>query len=301
MKFHSQSSASDIHDIFPLAPFLTSLATIDIHPTLRDYERISRVLRTGGRWDMERLRFTLVALLVRNSDQEIDFRRRFDSFFQESQAEADLETIDLNRALKELRQLSKGRITQEGSLPRRAPTQKKPVSFNPTNYKPIPEPGWQDDYEFAPIPAEVEEKPEVHEEPSVPAQTAESTPQSSNPPAEDYSRFPFGFAVCNGEVIGKTFELPDAEAPIWNEDLPRLFRPGTIGGKPAPRLDNETLDQLADSLGYFQSEQVGDRLDVPASIRATAGGGGFPNLMFQRRKQIRSVLILEDIALLYRL
>jgi len=94
---------------------IMALTTIDIRPTLRDYERISRVLRTGGRWDMERLRFTLAALLVRNSDQEIDF--------------------------------------------------------------------------------EVEEKGEINEGPSAPAQTAESTPQFSNPPAEDYSRFPFGFAA----------------------------------------------------------------------------------------------------------
>jgi len=33
---------------------------------------------------------------------------------------------------------------------------------------------------------------------------------------------------------------------------------------------------------------------VHASIRATADGGGFPTLMFQHHKQIRSVLILED-------
>ncbi|MFO1429396.1 MAG: formylglycine-generating enzyme family protein [Candidatus Competibacteraceae bacterium] len=258
MKFHPQSSASDIHDIFPLAPFLLSLATIDIRPTLRDYERISRVLRTGGRWDIERLRFTLVALLVRNPDQEIDFRRRFDSFFQESQIEADLETNE------------------------QAPTQEKVVSSSSTNYQPPP-------------PAEVEEKPKVDEEPFTPVQTAETTPQPSNPPTEDYSRFPFGFAVCNGEVVGETFKLPGTgEAPIWDEKLPRLFRPGIIGGKPAPRLDNETLDQLADSMGYFQNEQVGSRLDVHASIRATANGGGFPTLMFQRRKQIRNVLILED-------
>ncbi len=71
MNFRSQSSASDIHDIFPLAPFLLiSLATIDIRPTLRDYARISRVFRTGGRWDMERLRFTLAALLVRSRIKE---------------------------------------------------------------------------------------------------------------------------------------------------------------------------------------------------------------------------------------
>lgn len=92
----------DVRDAF--APFLASLATIGILPTLRDYQRISRVLGAGGHWDIERLRFTLTALLVRSPEQETDFRRRFDSFFQPSQAETGLKDIDLNRALTELRQ-----------------------------------------------------------------------------------------------------------------------------------------------------------------------------------------------------
>jgi formylglycine-generating enzyme required for sulfatase activity len=289
MPIYSKSFVPDIRDVF--APFLVSLATVGIRLTLRDYERISRVLRTGDRWDVERLRFTLIALLVRNPDQEMDFQRRFDQFFlPESEAEADLETIDVRRVLGELRWLSEGDVVRG---------EWKPVTVQPKTAEPIPEPRWQDDDEFALPPSAPEEQEKVDEETADSTQTAspppsEPQPELPSPPVEDFSRFPFGFAVCNGEVVGETFELPDAEAPVWDETLPRLFRPSTIGGRPALRLDNETLDQLADSLGYFQSEQVGNTLDVPASIRATADRGGFPILAFERRKQVRSVLILED-------
>ncbi|MGH8573873.1 MAG: hypothetical protein ACREX8_15065, partial [Gammaproteobacteria bacterium] len=87
---------------------------------------------------------------------------------------------------------------------------------------------------------------------------------------------------------------PKDLAPAWNEHLPRWFDPGAIGGKYPPRLTPETLDDLADALGYFQSEQSGVRLDVPASVAATADQGGIPTLRFQRRKRLRQVLVLED-------
>lgn len=47
-------------------------------------------------------------------------------------------------------------------------------------------------------------------------------------------------------------------------------------------------------MGYFQSEQAGKVLNVPVSIAATGRNGGIPMLEFYKRKQIRSLLILED-------
>ncbi len=89
---------------------------------------------------------------------------------------------------------------------------------------------------------------------------------------------------------------PPRDAPPATVDpsLPRLFDPGAIGGTPAPRLDDETLDVLADSLGYYRSETPSRHLDVAASVAATGRSGGLPQLIFQRRKQIRRVVILED-------
>ena len=62
----------------------------------------------------------------------------------------------------------------------------------------------------------------------------------------------------------------------------------------AERHRQRIEDQLADSMGYFQSQQRGKALDVPASIEATLRQGGLPALKFYKRKQIRSLLVLED-------
>ena len=86
----------------------------------------------------------------------------------------------------------------------------------------------------------------------------------------------------------------DAPPPATDPSLPRLFDPGTIGGAPEPRLDDETLDVLADSLGYYRSEAPSRHLDVAASVAATGKSGGLPQLVFQRRRQVRRVVILED-------
>jgi WD40 repeat protein len=88
---------------------------------------------------------------------------------------------------------------------------------------------------------------------------------------------------------------PQDKAPDYNEDAPGYFNPGTIGAKPLPRLDEETLGFLADSMGYFQSQRPGRMLNVPASISATLKQGGIPACVFYRRQQIRTLLILEDI------
>jgi hypothetical protein len=47
-------------------------------------------------------------------------------------------------------------------------------------------------------------------------------------------------------------------------------------------------------MGYFQSEQSSDILDVPAPIQATGAQGGMPALLYQKRRQIRTLFILED-------
>ncbi len=87
---------------------------------------------------------------------------------------------------------------------------------------------------------------------------------------------------------------PKDEAPEWDPDAPRLFRTARLGGDPSPWLDKETLDRLADTLGYFRSEETGRELDVDRSIEATGRAGGIPRPVFEQRKRVRSVLVLED-------
>ncbi len=87
---------------------------------------------------------------------------------------------------------------------------------------------------------------------------------------------------------------PVDKAPPIDKDGPMFFHPGTIGGKPRPWLDETTLADLADSMGYFKSEQPSRILDVPASIRATVRDGGIPSCAFYTRTRLRTLLILED-------
>ncbi len=87
---------------------------------------------------------------------------------------------------------------------------------------------------------------------------------------------------------------PRDKPAVWNEEGTRHFPLGSIGGEPAPRLSEAVLDQLAESMGYFRSEEISRDLNVTASAEATVRNSGIPSLIFKKQKQIRSLLILED-------
>ena len=99
-----------------------------------------------------------------------------------------------------------------------------------------------------------------------------------------------GYAI----YLWRSRKIPEDRAALWDKDKPRFFPLGSIGGEPAPRLCDETLNQLADCMGYFKSAQSSRVLNVLASIEATLRSGGIPMLEFHTRKRIRSLLILED-------
>ncbi|HMQ32203.1 MAG TPA: hypothetical protein PKD53_15845 [Chloroflexaceae bacterium] len=82
--------------------------------------------------------------------------------------------------------------------------------------------------------------------------------------------------------------------PGWDDDGPRHFSLRPVGGPPEPMLDEETIGLVADSLGYVASEERGQSLNVSASISNTLRAGGLPRLAFLPRRQVRSLLILED-------
>ncbi|MDM8516434.1 hypothetical protein QUF76_09560, partial [Desulfobacterales bacterium HSG16] len=94
--------------------------------------------------------------------------------------------------------------------------------------------------------------------------------------------------------LWKTHKIPKDRPPVWNDKAPRHFRLGTIAKDVPPVLDSETLDTLADFLGYFQSGLPGKTLDVSASIKHTINEGGIPSPVFCKHRQIYNVLILED-------
>ncbi len=78
---------------FPLAPFLASLASDGLRASLDDLDRIALTLGCGGPWSRDRLRGILLAILVRNEDQEAIFRKRFAEFFDLTAAEEEAYTL----------------------------------------------------------------------------------------------------------------------------------------------------------------------------------------------------------------
>ncbi|MCP4346452.1 MAG: SUMF1/EgtB/PvdO family nonheme iron enzyme [Desulfobacterales bacterium] len=98
-----------------------------------------------------------------------------------------------------------------------------------------------------------------------------------------------------GVYLWESRKVPKDKEPEWDRKKTRYFPAENIGGKPCPRISKPALAHLADSMGYFRSEQAGAELDVPASIQATGDRGGVPDLVFFRRRQIRKLIILEDI------
>ncbi|MCP4656042.1 MAG: hypothetical protein GY856_11565, partial [bacterium] len=289
--------------------------------------RISLALRARGPWTVAGLRGVLGALLVRDPDQDEVFQRCFERFFTpQPELRTPASDIDLERVLNDLAVLAREplarrpeetprpRATQVDAVPRR----RRLISVGVRSlaailiasglalllwtfwlrHEPVVEPGTPEarvatsadsgarDDEIASGQAEpqAEQLPVVEEVP---------LPKAWQLPATLSTILLLG-------ILGHVFWLrrarrpPVDEAPIPDLQAPRLFRTNTIGGPPEARLDRETLDQLADALGYFCSNQLSDALDVSSSIEATGRRGGIPELVFTPARQVRRVLILED-------
>ena len=390
-------------DQFPLQPFLDSLETDGIRLTVRDYERIERLLARESNWTLLQLRDALSALLVKDEEQQLRFNYRFDQFLQlPAGAEDRFADVEVDKALIDLKELANTpqlkNIKQDTQSPRSSPSSaiqpKKKTrwyllvygilcllmlgslyfAFRPpphrlefefeeldfgsqgigqvveqeflvtnTGRHPIPldvrlegaglaffewdcdtatplAPGESRLVKARFIPAVAgtyvaeivfanEERsyekripllgqglePIVEQELPLPETPEEPAPE--RPPWQMYAGLAgfFLFAtLLYGFYLWRKYRVPKDEAPIWDENGPRHFPLGSIGGEPPPWLDDETLDYLADTMGYFQTRWHGRNLDVPASINATLQQGGLPDLVFQRRHEVRSLLILED-------
>ncbi len=103
---------------FPLNPFL-ELIKNDIPICVRDYERISIALQGTGPWSIERLKDVLLALLVKNQDQQNKFLRRFDAFFPVD-AETVLNDQEINQVIENIK------ILIQSKKPPKPPEQKHP-------------------------------------------------------------------------------------------------------------------------------------------------------------------------------
>ncbi|MCP4702642.1 MAG: SUMF1/EgtB/PvdO family nonheme iron enzyme [Gammaproteobacteria bacterium] len=88
--------------------------------------------------------------------------------------------------------------------------------------------------------------------------------------------------------------IPEVKTATYDKTRKRHFPLGSIGGRPAPRLSGEMLDEMADFMGYFDSELPGNELNISATIDATLRQQGILALAFNKRKQVRALMILED-------
>jgi len=87
---------------------------------------------------------------------------------------------------------------------------------------------------------------------------------------------------------------PKDKAASFDLNEPIYYNPGVIGGKTQAWLDEETIAFLADSMGYFKSDYSGHRINIASSMKATIKLGGIPTCEYDRRKMIRTLIILED-------
>jgi hypothetical protein len=321
--------------VFPLVPFLVSLEAVGIRATLQDYRRIALALRAGGRWNTGQLCGVLASLLVRDPEKEEAFRQHFARFFQlEEEAQEPFSHIDLGHALEDLQHLkesgpppapvapqpppapSRERTSGERrTAPRRRLGRKPAIALLLTTL--IAVSGallWKRFASSPPPPRPAERAPQ---EKTSQGQAPTPAPRSSVP----MRLYPNAVGIRIKKVppdrrlewsLTGTLIIGVSGYGLWlwwlwrrrnrgpippaaGEGLPRLFRTAEIGGAPDPLLDRETLDRLADSLGYFRSEIIGRELDVRASIEATARWGGVPRPVFETRRQIRSVILFEDL------
>ncbi|MEZ4866215.1 MAG: hypothetical protein R3C14_33165 [Caldilineaceae bacterium] len=317
---------------FPLTPFLSSLAADGIHLTLRDYERVHLALQTGGPWTIIRLRDTLLALLAKDMEQHDLLQRRFNDFFAtELAVDADIAALDLHQLLTDLRQLAAHHPPLAKPTPILTTLAKRIVPPRLTPPK-VNLDFWTAWFALLVVGLGVvaymlfwPPAPPAVEAPPPPTQVAEivATPTAlpaAQPRKRLYTDVPYvaridyvpletfplwqryagvaAFflfaALLYGLYLWRAHKIPEDEAPVYDPNGPRHFPLGAIGGQPAPRLTNATLSELADAIGYFQSNESGHRLNVTASIQHTMRRGGTPALEFYRRQQLRALLILED-------
>lgn len=315
---------------FPLAPFFTTLLPLGVRVTLDDYRRIGAALAAGGPWSLERLRYVLAALIVRDPTIEPAFHRRFDEFFAtRSLDETGGIEIDVERVLDELRSLAAERKPTEPPIeppdvprgPHKADLEwKRRLLAIGTAVI-----GWADWLLVAAlflaiasstIRVAVQDSPGPVPEP--PGRTGAVL--ITDTPQRRYRNVPFIERIEELETpgaaswkipallgglgllasLGYALWLRRARRPprdpalFFDPELDQHFDAGTVGGAPEPWLDRQTLDHLADSVTFFQGEAAGRRLDARTTIARTANAGGCPRLVFERRRRVRRVIVLED-------
>ncbi len=316
----------------PLYSFLISLESDGFRLTVRDYERIRIALGSGGEWDVARVRSVLAALLVKDEEQRENFLRRFDRFFAPSlKGRPEDLRIDVQKVLEDIqnftRQSKTALLHERETEPKGPVVSKPPVVERRRPGKPViaalllllicagialtfllrsppkqqikPQPTPQTIETTLPLaPDEPLQKPQqrIYHIPVV-----EDVRPSLITGKDEWKKYAWLsgllliLAILDGIYLFWYSKRPVKDkGPEWDKNRERHFPLETIGGKPAPRLDEATIAHLADCMGYFRSEAESKELNVAASIQASTDKGGVPEVVFYKRKQIRNLIVLVD-------
>jgi len=312
---------------FPLAPFLCALKSDGIDVGLRDYLCITAVLKADGPWSMAQLKYVLQALLIKDKDLYLLFSKRFEAFFSLAE-NAVIAVEDIDRALAELQSLSapqnrgwvRGFKHRRGILPAiSAPEQTFWDDFVGVGYGlaawllcvylvlqfALPQPvivGPISDASQRPAVSEVLAKKPLPEDFLPVDEVVITHRQAIGPIRSDWvwQKWLWVTAVFTLVLIGylaylrHACRIPKPTAPPCKAEKKRLFSLRSLGGKVAPLLSGRFLDHFADALGYVQSDVHSHVIHVDYSIQQTVDQGGVPAVVFQRQRQVRRVVILED-------
>ncbi|MCI5197189.1 MAG: hypothetical protein D3919_13380, partial [Candidatus Electrothrix sp. AW5] len=306
--------------MFPLSPFLRILEQDGFRLTIQDYDRIAVVLATDGDWTLQRLRSVLRTLLARNREQQDIFERRFDAFFTDlADAPTGKLVVDFDLIKGELEQLRVGKpsrisyqisrsvFLQQPKLEKKYPWLRIGFFFSLIFAACLvifwPNPLQENEVKGLEPTADINNLSSYAIQLRRPViASRELTPITGNDTWKQ-SALIVGilFLLCCAYAwyLYKAQKVPKDKPAYWDKDdptLPRLFPLDRVGGKPAPRLDQETLAHLADCLGYFQGDRPHCEPDIPRSLIATIDNGGLPNLIFSRRKGLRRLIILINQA-----
>ncbi|KPA15924.1 conserved hypothetical protein, membrane, partial [Candidatus Magnetomorum sp. HK-1] len=318
-------------DTFPFSPFLAILQAQGFHMTFKDHANILTIMQTQGSWNGKRLKLVLQSLIAKTLDEIYLFDKLFHSYFKLSDKDIKFSDIDIHKARQDLNTLAskKSRLVNrlidkrskrphilQGSAPYQIPKPlKHPLSYiglilvfifclffeGDQTRKMIP-----DKQEKETISVSHTQKQSSIDWPIAQAEKPEfpdikrAAPQK---PREfvfkDWqiiaflSLSLFILLIIYGVILYRTHRFKLPKALKVNEKGDKFFNPELIGGKPDPWLDSETLDHLADCLGYFDSHLPGHQLNIDKSINKTARCG-IVSPVFKNKKEIYQVLILED-------
>ncbi|HEX9621111.1 MAG TPA: formylglycine-generating enzyme family protein, partial [Polyangiaceae bacterium] len=122
------------------------------------------------------------------------------------------------------------------------------------------------------------------------------TPFERSAPFAALAVLALGLAAGIWLVYGRRSWLPEPEPAPSRPGLPFILpaAPVLAGGAPLRLLADRDREALVWGIGRFVSEELTHRLDVAASVAATAASAGVPELRFQRARHEREVWLWLD-------